>query len=202
TWSRLWGNFAGLASSDEHGRKDPNVERYFDVWFMPYTAHYPEESTGVLNTDRPHQVKFYGAYSLEFGLTVGANFYAMSGTPVSTDFELNNIQGFYPEGRADQGRTPFLWRGDLYAEYNIKVTEAHTIQVNMNIHNLTNNRIAQRVWNRYNRQTIYLSNEEIKSGFDYRQVSEEEDLLLDPRYMKEFYFQSPISLRLGVKFIF
>jgi len=36
TLSRVEGNYGGLASSDEAGRVSPNVERYFDYWFMPY----------------------------------------------------------------------------------------------------------------------------------------------------------------------
>jgi hypothetical protein len=40
------------------------------------------------------------------------------------------------------------------------------------------------------------------NGFDYLQVVKEQNLLLDPRYGREFYFQSPLSVRLGVKFIF
>ena len=34
TWSRLFGNYSGLASSDEAGRTSPNVNRFFDLPFM------------------------------------------------------------------------------------------------------------------------------------------------------------------------
>ena len=34
TWSRLFGNYGGLASSDENGRTSPNVERYFDGQYL------------------------------------------------------------------------------------------------------------------------------------------------------------------------
>ena len=206
TWSRLWGNFSGLASAEEHGRKDPNVERYFDAWFLHYTSRFPngqpEESTGLLPTDRPHQFKFYGAYSFDFGLTVGLNAYAMSGTPVSVEFELNRQDGYYPEGRFTHGRTPFLWLADLYAEYNLKLTDRHAIQFNINISNVTNNRIAQRIYNLVNLSTVYLSDEEIIAGFDYREVMARKGTTPDPRFLKEYAFQSPISVRLGVKFIF
>ena len=36
TWSRLWGNYGGLASSDENGRTSPNVERYFDGQYLVF----------------------------------------------------------------------------------------------------------------------------------------------------------------------
>jgi len=202
TLSRLWGNISGLASSDEHGRRDPNTSRYYDAWHLAYTQNYPEENLGLLNTDRTHQLKFYGAYSFDFGLTVGTNVFAASGTPESTEYYIQWKSGFYPVGRADMGRTPFLWRADIYAEYNIKVAEKYTFQVNLNIYNFTNNRIAQRIQNTYNQEGFWMDEKDLVAGFDYKQVSKEAGLLLDPRYGKEFYFQSPISLRLGLKFIF
>jgi hypothetical protein len=41
TWSRLTGNYSGLASSDEYiatgeARNSPNVERNFDTWYLAY----------------------------------------------------------------------------------------------------------------------------------------------------------------------
>jgi len=202
TWSYLWGNFAGLASSAEHGRKDPNVERYFDSWFLHYTSHYPEESEGKLPTDRPHQFKVYGAYSFDFGLTLGLNALAMTGTPVTREFELNRADGYYPNGRFTDGRTPFLWHGDVYAEYNIKISEKHTIQVSLNINNVTNNRIAQRIYNLHNYSTAYMTDEEILAGFDYQEVMAKKGTVVDPRFLKEHYFQGAISARFGIKFIF
>jgi len=202
TLSRLWGNYSGLSSSDEAQRQDPNTLQYFDGWYLAYTEHYPQESTGLLSTDRPHQFKIYGAYSFGFGLTIGTYIFAASGTPESTEFYMNRKSIFYPVGRGDMGRTPFLWRADVYAEYKIKLTEKYAIQLSANIYNIFNNRIAQRLWNTYNLQNIYLTNQQLVSGFDYLQVSQQQNLLLDPRYGKEFYLQDPISLRLGMKFMF
>ncbi len=207
TWSQLTGNFAGLASSEEHGRKDPNVERYFDAWFLhytsdPFTSGVGTESYGKLPTDRPHQFKFYGAYSLDVGLTVGVNAYAATGTPVTREFELNRADGYYPRGRFTDGRTPFLWRADLYGEYNIKIGDTTTFQINANIINITNNRIAQRLFNLANLGTVYLDNDEIIAGFDYEQVMIADGITPDPRFLQEYAFQSAISVRLGFKFIF
>ncbi|MFQ6082461.1 MAG: carboxypeptidase regulatory-like domain-containing protein [Candidatus Aminicenantia bacterium] len=201
TWSYLWGNFSGLASSDEQGRKSPNVERYFDAWFMHYTQD-GKESTGKLPTDRPHQFKFYGAYTFDFGLTVGAYFYGMSGTPKSLEFELNNIQGYYPIGRGTEGRNPFLWRLDLYAEYNIKLTDRYTAQINLNVENAFDTAITTRHWHLINQEDVYITDAEIMAHFDYRDVIATHNVLLDPRYMKPWSFQGPISARIGVKFIF
>ena len=56
TWSRLTGNYAGLNSSDEPMRNDPNVNRYFDQWFTSYDQNL-NPIDGLLNTDRPHYFK-------------------------------------------------------------------------------------------------------------------------------------------------
>lgn len=207
TWSRLWGNFSGLASSEEHGRQDPNVERYFDSWFLHYTSDpfvngVGTESTGLLATDRPHQFKFYGAYSFDFGLTVGLNAYAYSGTPVTREFELNNADGYFPEGRFTDGRTPFLWYGDIYMEYNFKVGDRSNFQVNLNVNNVSNNRIAQRIYNKHNYSTVYMTSDAILAGFDYEQVMQAKGTTLDPRFLKEYAYLGSISARIGLKFSF
>jgi hypothetical protein len=220
TWSRLWGNFAGLASSEEHGRKDPNVERYFDAWFLhyksaPFVNGVGKESIGLLATDRPHQWKLYGAYTFDFGLTIGMNGFAMVGTPFTTEWELNRADGYYPEGRfnplvenADEDgnpqplRTPFLWRMDLYAEYNIKIGDRQNFQINFNVTNISNNRIAQRYYNLWNQDTVYMDNAEIIQGFNYLDVSQAKNISQDPRYLKEYAFQGTIAARIGLKFMF
>jgi hypothetical protein len=100
------------------------------------------------------------------------------------------------------GRTPFLWRVDAYAEYQIKIAQKYAVLLSANIYNVTNNRIAQRIYNSYNSEGYWLTNEQLVAGFDYLQVVQEQNLLLDSRYGKEFFFQSPLAVRLGVKFIF
>jgi len=47
-----------------------------------------------------------------------------------------------------------------------------------------------------------LSDEEIIAGFDYQEVMARKGTTPDPRFLKEYAFQSPIAVRLGVKFIF
>jgi len=201
TWSLLWGNFSGLASSDEFGRTDPNVERFFDSWILHRDQNL-NETTGKLPTDRPHQLKIYGSYTFDFGLTVGLYTYAMSGTPVSRMLPLNNLQGYYPVGRFSDGRTPFLTRTDLYLEYNIKFGGKYRLQFNANITNLFNQKIAQRKYPQYCLGTIYVSNAELLAGFDYQELVERLDWPLDPRFLKPGFYTPSIDVRLGVKFIF
>jgi hypothetical protein len=52
TLSRLYGNYSGLASSDEDGRLSPNVNRFFDLPHAGYTVAGGPDN-GRLPTDRP-----------------------------------------------------------------------------------------------------------------------------------------------------
>ncbi len=201
TWSYLWGNFSGLASSDEQGRKSPNVERYFDAWFMHYDQNL-NETLGKLPTDRPHQFKVYGAYTFDFGLTAGLSAFGMSGSPKNLEFELNNIQGYYPVGRATEGRNSFLWRVDAYAEYNLQLTDRYAVQFNLNVTNLFNTSIATRIFPLINQEDVYIDDDEILAGFNYLDVIADHDVLRDPRFQMDQSFQAPITARIGIKFIF
>ena len=104
TLSRLYGNYSGLASSDEVTHADHrrhrsttaqqqagsiarpggNVNRAWDLDELLCDSHGNLDVLGRLATDRPHVVKVYGAYPFPFGTQLGAFFYAGSGTPIST----------------------------------------------------------------------------------------------------------------------
>jgi hypothetical protein len=126
----------------------------------------------------------------------------MSGTPKSVEFELNNIQGYYPIGRGTEGRNAFLWRLDVYAEYNFRITDRYALQLNLNVLNVFNTHTALRHFHLINQEDVYLDDDEILAGYNYLQVIQDHDVLGDPRYQKEWSFQAPITARIGVKFIF
>jgi hypothetical protein len=201
TWSRLYGNYPGLETFDEEGESTLNTSRYFDSWFLSYNQN-GEESLGLLGTDRTHRLKVYGAYVFDFGLTLGFNAYAMSGVPLQTELYLNGLTGFYPLGRATEGRTPWLWQIDLYAEYNLKLTETLTLQLNANITNLTDNDIARNRYMIYNGAVVYLSEWTIKNGFNYAEVIAAKGAQLDTLYNMEYDYLGSIAARLGVKLMF
>lgn len=129
TYSRLYGNYSGLASTDEEGRTDPNVSRAFDA---PFTEALVAggESLGRLATDRPHVLKFAGAYSLDwnkrFGL--GSNnttefqtfFTAQSGTPLSTFADIAHYDTVLLNGRGDLGRTEAYTQTDFAVRHRYR----------------------------------------------------------------------------------
>jgi len=114
TFSRLYGNYSGLASSDEinaagTGRTSPGVNRFFDLPFVGFTAT-GEEDLGRLATDRPHTFNAFGGYTFDwFGSKVNettlSGFTSIwSGTPMTTFFRFYGIPiPLY--GRGDLGRT-------------------------------------------------------------------------------------------------
>ena len=196
TWSRLTGNYSGLASSDEYGRVGPNLERYFDLWHLAYTKDL-EKQDGPMPTDRTHFFKFYGAYSFPFGLTLGAVVNAMSGTPITEEWTVE-ANGYYPFNRANMGRTPFLWFANAYAEYNLKLGGRYRLQFNVNVDNLFNIDTGRRTWSRLTRGRVEVTAAQLIS----KQWDLPADFLYDPRFNQQMEFYPPIEARIGVKFIF
>jgi len=197
TWSTLKGNYGGLDSSDEPYRNDPNVNRYWDAWFLMRDGQL-NTLDGLLPTDRTHNLKVYGSYSFSFGLTIGMAGFAYSGVPVSTQFVLNSQQGYYPENRNNLGtRTPFIVTLNMYAEYPIKIGR-NQLTLSINVENLTDTKSARQVYEIYNRDLPYLSDDEILAGFDYTTLTSE----LDNRYLMPYNFVPAINARLGIKFSF
>jgi hypothetical protein len=200
TLSKLTGNYSGLASSDEYGRNNPNIERFFDLWFIMYDSQ-GKLSKGPLATDRTHQFKLWGSYTFKFGLTLGLNATAFSGTPVSLELAFGGVQGYFPEGRANLGRTPFITRQDFYAEYNLKLSKKFTVNFNANVTNFLNLATARRIYQIYNQTNIYIDDSEIMKGFNYQDLITQ-NVVLDPRFKQQMEFMDPWSGRLGVKLIF
>lgn len=125
TWSRLFGNYSGLASSDEAGRSSPNVNRFFDLPPLGFTAD-GQPDNGKLATDRPHVFKAYGGYSFAwFGrntnrTTVSAFTTFQSGTPITTIYNLYNLGTTILNGRGDLGRTEMFSQTDFSINHRYK----------------------------------------------------------------------------------
>ncbi|HET7694254.1 MAG TPA: TonB-dependent receptor [Vicinamibacterales bacterium] len=135
TWSRLFGNYGGLASSDENGRTSPNVERYFDGMYLLFdktgTPVY-----GLLPTDRPHYFKLQATYDLPWGTNVGMLGYLASGGPLSTAVNLLGYNPTFVNGRGDLGRLPWNSQIDLFLQHDFRLMRGHRVAVNLNIDNL------------------------------------------------------------------
>lgn len=125
TWSRLFGNYSGLASTDEAGRNSPNVNRYFDLPPLGYTAD-GDPDNGLLATDRPHVFKAYGGYTFDWkgnGVNrtgISAFTTIESGTPQTTIYNLYSLGTTVLNGRGDLGRTEMFTETDLGVNHRYK----------------------------------------------------------------------------------
>lgn len=133
-FSRLYGNYGGLASSDENGRTSPNVSRYYDSLFLSFDQK-GNETLGRLNTDRPVQFKLQGSYTMPFGTSLGLNFVAMSGLIQSSTVSYQGVP-IYFNGRGDLGRTPMFSQADLLVAHQFRMGGSRTIDLQMNVSNL------------------------------------------------------------------
>jgi len=125
TFSRLFGNYSGLASSDEFGRSSPNVNRFFDLPPLGFTAD-GDPDNGRLATDRPHVFKAYGGYSFDWRddnsnrTTVTAFTTIQSGTPLTSIYNLYSLGTTILNGRGDLGRTERFTETDFSVSHRYR----------------------------------------------------------------------------------
>jgi hypothetical protein len=121
TYSRLYGNYTGLTSSDQSdgggGRNAPNNGRAFDEPYFSWDAN-GKSSSGRLPTDRPNTFKGYAYYELgwmrhfttQFGifqvLYQGAPItsYLDEGFAFATGYNVPNAGGAFPVQVVDRGK--------------------------------------------------------------------------------------------------
>jgi Carboxypeptidase regulatory-like domain/TonB dependent receptor/TonB-dependent Receptor Plug Domain len=151
TWSRLFGNYAGSASSDEAqrnggtGRASPAVSRYFDLPFLGFTLDGKKDD-GLLPTDRTHFVKISGNYLLNwFGNKTNTTnlgvFYSIgSGTPVTTRARYAVVSGQIVSKRGDLGRTAKLSQTDISIsqKYKFGSDNRYAVAFDINVLNVLN----------------------------------------------------------------
>src|SRR5690606_12212224 len=123
TYSRLRGNYSGLANSDEDGRSDPGVNRSFDLPLIGFKAAGGKDN-GPLATDRPHVFNAYGAYVFDWNgsRSNSTEFSAFqtiqSGTPQSTTIDF--IVPIFLNGRGDMGRSDVFTQTDFSISHKYK----------------------------------------------------------------------------------
>jgi hypothetical protein len=211
TLSRQYGNYSGLASSDENGRTSPNVNRFYDLPWIYYTEQ-GQYAEGRLATDRPHTFKFFGGYTLNSKLgstTWSPNILLYSGTPLTTEANVISTTPAAPYGRGDLGRTPVFLNTDFNVIHNFKPFGANenrylrfefTVFNLLNTNTVTNNSVALL---HENDGTIGFDHDaDIFTGFNTRQLMQQQDIRVNPYYGWASGFQSPRSARLQPSFFF
>jgi outer membrane receptor protein involved in Fe transport len=112
TYSRLWGNYTGLTTTDQSdggttGRDSPDTTRSFDEPFF-YFNYKGQSTNGPLPTDRPNAFKGFANYTLPWGgglrnntTTFGLFQVAYSGSPMSSFMDLGQSN--------PDAASPFPW---------------------------------------------------------------------------------------------
>jgi hypothetical protein len=209
TWSRLYGNYPGLASSDEastttgQARLSPNVNRLYDGPWLMYDAH-GNQVLGRLNTDRPHYLKLQGTYDMPWGTKVGVNWYARSGALFSKGISYQGYGSVWYDGRGSMGRTSVEQATDLYLQQDIKISSQHRFNVNVNIANLFDNDVATAIYTTQYRDSFLLTPvESFFAGFDPVAIAAGNSRIRpDPRFGRQNLFLGRRDIRLGVSFRF
>jgi hypothetical protein len=155
TYSKLWGNYSGLASSDEGGRTSPNVNRYFDNLYMSYD-NKQQQVFGLLHTDRPHVLKLNATYDLPWGTSVGV--YQILETGLVESQEMSYV-GYpvFPYGRGvmtdpttlqqvGNQRSPAWYQTDLAISHDFKLGGNRRVSLSANITNLFDQMIRIRYY--------------------------------------------------------
>lgn len=203
TYSRLRGNYSGLASSDEGGRQDPNVSRDFDLWFMNVDADN-KPLDGPLQSDRPHVIKVDASYQFPWGLGAGIYQRFMSGTPLTRSIYYGGAE-MRPLNRMSDGRLPLIYATDLYLTYSFKFKENYTVQFNMNVYNLFD---QSRATSKLMQMNMDGFSADITPGqpWDWRALLDQKvqagEDRYDPRFGMIDGYQAGLSARFGIRFIF
>ncbi len=170
TYSRLWGNYSGLTSTDlgdaGGGRNSPNNSRAFDEPFFSWAAN-GKSASGLLPTDRPHAFKGWTYYTVNEGRHNATDFglfsYLYSGTAQNSyldvgfafpgafptlvagrgkwiDITQNPATGAITVGSPRTFRTPWYAQSDLSVGHSYKLNETKNIRFSVTFTNLFNRR--------------------------------------------------------------
>ena len=204
TWSRLSGNYSGLALSDEDGRVAPNVGGVFDDPIGSFDER-GQPVYGVLATDRPHQVKVQGLYIWPFGTSVGGAWYGATGIPRTREAAYNlGIPVMY-RGRKSDGRLPFVSRLDLHVRHDLRLRSSFRLGFSANVTNVFNQGTATNYFPQELFPGQFVTVDEqafFFQGADTQRLIEEQQLARDARFLLDSGFLAPRSIRLGVSLSF
>jgi len=202
-FSRLYGNYSGLTSSEENNRNSPSVNRFFDGQYNSFD-HLGKPVFGPLQTDRPHVFKVEGFYDTPWGTGIGLYQFLESGTPQQTQMSEKGIP-FYPFGRNNLGRTPMLYRTDLLFQHELRLHDKHRLSIGLNIENLFDHDTVTRNFTTAYRDTFNVTDQAFFSGtFDpvALQAASPNTYRPDPRYLLADQWQDRRQMRLQLRYSF
>ncbi len=229
TYSRLFGNYSGLASSDEphliDGRLAPGVSRAFDLPFIGFTAK-GEPDNGRLQTDRPHVFNLFGSYIFDWmkskknSTELSAFQTITSGQPQTTTiYGASTVTPQIFLGRGDLGRSPTFSQTDfnLTHRYKFGSDDRITLAFDFNVLNLFDQKIVTAIYTVMNPSTApvnaaalgNLTQAQYANGYTggtllnqiLARIASQPDRS-DLRYKQPYLYQSPRVVRFGFRILF
>jgi len=201
TFSRLYGNYSGLASSDENGRTSPNVNRYFDHIEDTFDRN-GDRVLGRLGTDRPHQFKGQFIYRFGWDMNASINQYVASGIPVTEQASVGASIPFFPYGRGSLGRTPVLSQTDLSLFQDFKVDKLD-FQVGLTVLNLFDqSTVTRRANSRTSGSVPVTTATFFAGGWDYEALIAANPNIQNVQFNQPNQYQAPREVRLSVRIQF
>jgi hypothetical protein len=210
-YSKLFGNYSGLASSDEGGRTSPNVNRFFDLPELNFDSR-GRVALGRLATDRPNTFKAFGAYRFSYRLAgkamdteVGGSQQIFQGITIST-IVSSNVTGvgipILANGRGDLGRPPVFTQTDLVLNHFVNISDRVKVKFSLNVFNLFSERNATDINNVLlggGQVVVYKGlNDFLNSNGDFMQRIKDQKLVTNPLYGLPSGFQGGRSGRLNI----
>jgi hypothetical protein len=230
TYSRLFGNYSGLASSDEphliDGRLAPGVSRAFDLPHIGFNAK-GEKDNGRLQTDRPHVFNIYGAYIFDWknNHVHSSEFSAFqtitSGQPQTTTiYGASTVTPQIFLERGDLGRTPTYSQTDFNFTHRYRwgTDKRFTMAFDLSMLNLWDQKTVTAIYTVMNPSTAPVNGPALgfpntTTGYSngYANGSLFDAILAriasrgdrsDIRYKMPYLYQSPRTVRFGVRLLF
>lgn len=230
TYSRLFGNYSGLTSSDEphliDGRLAPGVSRAFDLPHIGFNAK-GEKDNGRLQTDRPHVFNIYGAYIFDWknNRVHSSEFSAFqtitSGQPQTTTiYGASTVTPQILLERGDLGRTPTYSQTDFNFTHRYRwgTDKRFTMAFDLSMLNLWDQKTVTAIYTVMNPSTAPVNGPALgfpntTTGYSngYADGSLLNAILAriasrgdrsDIRYKMPYLYQSPRTVRFGVRLIF
>lgn len=230
TYSRLFGNYSGLTSSDEphliDGRLAPGVSRAFDLPHIGFNAK-GEKDNGRLQTDRPHVFNIYGAYIFDWknNHVHSSEFSAFqtitSGQPQTTTiYGASTVTPQILLERGDLGRSPTYSQTDFNFTHRYRwgTDKRFTMAFDLSMLNLWDQKTVTAIYTVMNPSTAPVNGPALgfpntTTGYSngYADGSLLNAILAriasrgdrsDIRYKLPYLYQSPRTVRFGVRLLF
>jgi hypothetical protein len=202
TYSRLYGNYSGLASSDENGRTSPNVNRFFDHIENSFDRN-GQLVYGRLGTDRPHVFKGQFIYGFDWDMNLSFNQIIGSGLPVSEQAFVGASIPFFPYGRGNLGRTPVVSQTDMKLSQTLRFGGQFAVELAVNILNLFDQDTVTRRDNNRTFGSVPVDTDEFfAGGWDYEGLVAANPNIQDVKYNQPNQYLEPRVIRFDLKFRF